>query len=359
MVKVSGGGSVYPGICGRPVDTVGSGRTHKLTGVAVVEVSDTPLYLGVGMGNYTDRSVIDMRGNGDMSPASSNLINVCVLLEIDPGRDVLDRNDAAHAAALLVSDALAEAVKDLEPPELDVYELGKADPSLPKMVYILCQHSPEHHAGSVRGWGDHLYGLTRLHPPWVIHPNEMLDGALTFGDSWGFSNNPMLFELYGRHGKDLNFLGCVVIRTRWSSQLEKNVVAKQAAKTAKMLGAEGVIVVGMVGGNDFMEAVRTAQACELEGLDTVFVVQEDDPTDGGPPILEPLPEVKSIVSVGVGRAESNPPPTGPVDRVIGRRNITLNMSTGVGTIDAQGELPFGRSGLGWSSLDTRTSCFEV
>ena len=132
MVKVSGGGSVYPGICGRPVDTVGSGRTHKLTGVAVVEVSDTPLYLGVGMGNYTDRSVIDMRGNGDMSPASSNLINVCVLLEIDPGRDVLDRNDAAHAAALLVSDALADAVKDLEPPELDVYELGKPIPLCPK-----------------------------------------------------------------------------------------------------------------------------------------------------------------------------------------------------------------------------------
>ena len=118
-------------------------------------------------------------------------------------------------------------------------------------------------------------------------------------------------------------------------------------------------MVGMVGGNDFMEAVRTAQACELEGLDTVFVVQEDEPTEGGPPILEPLPEVKSIVSVGVGRAESSPPPTGPVERVIGRREITLNVSTGVGTIDAQGELPFGRSGLGWSSLDTRTSCFEV
>ena len=359
MVKVSGGGSVYPGICGRPVDTVGSGRTHKLTGVAVVEVSDTPLYLGVGMGNYTDRSVIDMRGNGDLTPKSSKLINVCVMLDIDPDRDVLDRNDAAHAAALLVSDSLAEAVKDLDPPELEVFELGEADSSLPKVVYILCQHSPEHHAGSVRGWGDHLYGLTRLHPPWVIHPNEMLDGALTFGDSWGFSNNPMLFELYGRHGKDLNLVGCVVIRTRWSSQLEKNVVSRQAAKTAKMLGAEGAIVVGMVGGNDFMEAVRTAQACELEGLDTVFVVQEDDPADGGPPILEPLPEVKSIVSVGVGRAESNPAPTGPVGRVIGRRNITLNMSTGVGVVDAQGELPFGRSGLGLSSLESRTSCFEV
>ncbi len=359
MVKVSGGGAVYPGICGRPVETVGRGRTHRLDGAAVVEVSDTPLYMGPGMGNYTDRAVIDMRGNGDRSPPFSKLNNVCVVLETDPTRDVLDRNDAAHSAALLVSDALAETVRNLEPPELETFELHPTDTALPKVAYVLCQHSPEHHAGSVRGWGDHLYGITRLHPPWVIHPNELIDGALSFDNSWGFANNHMLRELYQRHGEDLNFVGCIVVRTRWSSQLEKNVAARQSAKTAKMLGAEGAIVVGMVGGNDFMEAVRTAQACELEGLDTVFVVMEDEPSEGGPPILEPLPEVKAIVSVGVGRAELSPEPTSPVSRVIGRRNITLNMSTGVGKVDAQGQLPFYRSGLGWSSLDSRTSCFEV
>lgn len=357
-VKVSGPGTVYPGICGRPVTTVGSGRTHRLGGVGVVEVAVVPLYLNPGMGGYVDRALIDMRGNGDLSPAFSRLQNLCVVLEVDPDLHVHDRNEAAHSAALIVSDSLAECTRMLEPPELETFELAPVDPALPKVAYIMCQHSPEHHAGSVRGWGDHLYGITRLHPPWVIHPNEMLDGALSFDNSWGFVNNPMLLELYGRHGVDLNFVGCVVIRTRWSSQSEKDVTSQQAAKTARMLGADGVVVVGMVGGNDFMEAVRSAQACEIAGLATTFVVMEDEPSDGGPPILEPLPEVRSIVSVGVGRNDLAPAPVPAVERVIGPSEITLNLSTGVGKVDATGEMPFFRSGLSWTGLESRTSCFE-
>ncbi len=38
-VKVEGPGVCYPGICGRDVATVGEGRTHRLAGMAVVEVS--------------------------------------------------------------------------------------------------------------------------------------------------------------------------------------------------------------------------------------------------------------------------------------------------------------------------------
>ena len=41
-VKVEGPGVVYPGICGRSITTVGEGRTHRLSGVGVVEVSETP-----------------------------------------------------------------------------------------------------------------------------------------------------------------------------------------------------------------------------------------------------------------------------------------------------------------------------
>ena len=357
-IKVRGDGIVYPGICGRPVTTVGSGRTHRLAGMGVVEVGSIPLYTYPGMGGYVDRKLIDMRGNGVKSPSESKLINLCVILEIDDSLHVHDRNDAAHGAALLVSDTLAATTKDLEPPELETFELTDVSDKLPKIVYILCQHSPEAHSGSVRGWGDHLYGITRLHPPWLIHPNEMLDGALTFVDSWGFVNDPLLLELYQRHGVDINFLGCIVMRTRWTSQNEKDVTSNQAAKTARMMGADGVVAVGMVGGNDFMEAVRMAQACELEGLPTTFVVQEDDPSDGGSPILEPLPEVQSIISVGVGREEMKPANVPGVDKVIGPTDLTLNISTGVGKIDASGELPFFRSGLGWGSLDSRTSCFE-
>src|SRR5712692_5713039 len=38
-VKVEGPGVCYPGICGRDIATVGKGRTHRLAGMGVVEVS--------------------------------------------------------------------------------------------------------------------------------------------------------------------------------------------------------------------------------------------------------------------------------------------------------------------------------
>ena len=38
-VKVEGPGVCYPGICGRDIATVGEGRTHRLAGMGVVEVS--------------------------------------------------------------------------------------------------------------------------------------------------------------------------------------------------------------------------------------------------------------------------------------------------------------------------------
>ena len=38
-VKVEGPGVCYPGICGREIATVGDGRTHRLAGMGVVEVS--------------------------------------------------------------------------------------------------------------------------------------------------------------------------------------------------------------------------------------------------------------------------------------------------------------------------------
>src|SRR5215468_1595783 len=38
-IKVDGPGVCYPGICGRDITTVGRGRTHRLAGMGVVEVS--------------------------------------------------------------------------------------------------------------------------------------------------------------------------------------------------------------------------------------------------------------------------------------------------------------------------------
>ena len=65
-------------------------------------------------------------------------------------------------------------------------------------------------------------------------------------------------------------------------------MANQAAKLAQVLGAQGAIITWDAGGNEFIEVVRTIQACEQLGIKTVFLTSEDDATEAAPTMLEPL-----------------------------------------------------------------------
>lgn len=58
--------------------------------------------------------------------------------------------------------------------------------------------------------------------PTIVHPNEILDGALLFRDyhstansapSFVIQNHPVILELMARHGKDLNFVGVILSNT--------------------------------------------------------------------------------------------------------------------------------------------------
>jgi hypothetical protein len=72
------------------------------------------------------------------------------------------------------------------------------------------------------------------------------------------------------------------------------------------------------GGNEFIEVVRTIQACERLGIKTVFLTSEDDATDGAPTMLEPLPEADAVVSTSFFKNVTLGVPDPPaVDRVIG------------------------------------------
>ena len=298
-LKVEGPGVVYPGICGRPITTVGQGRTYRLAGVGVAEVSGVNWHAAGG--DYVE-IYLDMTGPwAEMIPMSA-LLHVCVVVEPDPALGSEAQNDAVHNAALVVADRLAASVRDLEPPEREVFELRPVDSALPRVVYIQCLHSPQAMSGSLHTFCTTTYGLTQLTPPWVFHPNEILDGAITgpyrtaFAMSWTLANNPLLLDLYRRHGVDWNFLGVIALRTEWTTQHEKQLMANQTAKLAQMLGAQGALVTWDAGGNEFIEVVRTIQACERVGIKTVFLTSEDDATGGAPTMLEPLPEADAIVS---------------------------------------------------------------
>jgi glycine reductase len=157
-----------------------------------------------------------------------------------------------------------------------------------------------------------------------MHPNEILDGALTgpyrtaFAMSWTVANNPLFLDLYRRHGRDWSFLGVIALRTEWTTQAEKQLMANQTAKLASMLGAQGAVVTWDAGGNEFIEVMRSIQACERLGIKTVFLTSEDDATDGAPTMLEPLPEADAIVSTGFFKNTTlGVPEAPPVERVIG------------------------------------------
>ena len=320
-VKIEGPGVAYPGICGRPITTVGQGRTHRLSGVCIVEVSETPWHEAGG-----DPLILflDMSGPWAEVMPYTSLHNLCVVVEPDPGLGVDARNDAVHKAVLTVSDRLAAATVDLDPPEREVFELDHVDPSLPRVVYIQCLHSPQAMSGSPTTFCTSSYGLTQLTPPWLFHPNEILDGAVTgpyrtaFATSWTMANNPALLDIYRRHGVDFNFLGVIATRTEWTTQHEKQLTANQTAKLAKMMGAQGALVTWDAGGNEFIEVIRTVQACEREGIKTVFLTSEDDPTGNAPTMLEPVSEADAIVSTGFYKSvHLDIDPLPPVDRVIG------------------------------------------
>jgi glycine reductase len=263
------------------------------------------------------------------------------------------KNYAVHKAALTVSDQLGEAVRSLTPPEREVFELGPVDPSLPRVVYIWCVHSPQAMSGSPTAFGTATYGLTQLTPPWYLHPNEILDGALTgpyrtaFAMSWTVANNPLLLDLYRRHGRDWNFLGVISLRTEWTTQAEKQLMANQTAKLARQLGAQGAVVTWDAGGNEFIEVVRSIQACERLGIRTVFLTSEDDATEGAPTMLEPLPEAEAIVSTSFFKNVTLGAPEAPaVARVIGlptkavRRGSTIGVHGGVdAALPTAGPLP--------------------
>ena len=340
-VKVTGSGTAYPGRAGRPVDTVGQGRTHRLGGMALIvsyDGADEPGQVSGWVPEWkrsqngteseekaqqdrrtvwTDHHFIDMSGPGAVVPNSATN-NLCLSLRLSEHLDVQNRASASYEAALGMQDTLANTVAGLEPPEMEVFEQGVTDRSLPGMVFVCLLTSPEQNHGPQSIHGPAVYGHTRLSAPWLLWPTELMDGAITGGGrghcSWPLTNNPLVLGLARRHGKTLNFLSCIILRQPWHSEEEMLFVGKRAAEAAKQLGATGAVVTNEVRGLQYVSSARTVQALERLGIKTVWISEEEDNEDGKvPPFLYHPSEMEAVVSTGTGAAGPFP----AVERVVG------------------------------------------
>jgi len=303
-VKVSGPGRVFPGILG-PVETVGEGRTHRLSGITVLPSAE---YRPTILSGTAARSsgIVDMWGLGARLTPFGSTINIVPTFELVDGVTELEAHATIQSAEFRVAHRLAESTRHESPEIVEVFELFEAEPSLPRVVYILSCLTTWHHPHS----GVAYYGFPiRESLPTFMHPNELLDGALTANackgggtgtTTWAWMNQPVVLELLRKHGKCLNFLGIILQRTRFETEFGKQITAACASQMASLLRAEGAIITRTsTSGTNFMDVMLTVQACEKKGVKMVFMTPEWGGKDGTElPLVFYVPEATAMISSG-------------------------------------------------------------
>ncbi len=311
--KVAGPGAVFPGFLGAPT-TVGEGRTHRLGGVAVLEVT-APV---PGEQIHFREQILDMSGPGaEFSPFAQTLN---VALEFTPhpslfpsaadAKDVLggtseaeDYNRATTLACLKVAAYLAKATAVQQPDEIEVFELTPCAPELPRVACLY--HSQ----------ATYVYGAKIPLPlGTVIHPNEAFDGALVgwrqaYRATYWDQNSPAMRELYLAHGKSVNFVGCVLFYDTTPEREQKERVGSAAAKLGRLLGAQGALVLGINGSNYAIDTMLAIQECEKLGIKTTLIYLDVGYGPDDPGFVHAAPEADAIVCVGSRDRKITLPPT--------------------------------------------------
>ena len=302
-VKVSGPGVVFPGILG-PIEPVGEGKNHRLSGVRVIVSADYKEAVRPGQ-QYDQRAVLDMWGPGAEASEYSREPAVVLVLRLAPGLHQLDAHAAIQQAEYRVARRLAETTVGLVPQRTEVFELAEDIPLLPRVVLIqgVITFAQDPHGGVS------YYGMPlRESLNTLLHPNELLDGVLTpytlratghWPRTYDWMNHPIVLQLYNEHGRRFNWVGIILQRIRFENQTGKEVTARNATEVAELLRVDGAILARIGGGNAFMDVMLTVQGLERRGIKTVLVSYEQSGPNGTElPFLFSVPEADAIVSTG-------------------------------------------------------------
>jgi sarcosine reductase len=296
---------------------VGDGKTRALKNVAVVETDQLA---------PRSRSLIDMSGPAAQYSPIANTHNIVLLPFPKKNADKNDYRLAVKKAGLKAATYLAAAAKDLAPDETQVYELppvaaNQGPKNLPRVAYIFPMHSHQHPTQQKETvfYGSNIQGFM----PTIVHPNEILDGALMFSYSaftWFAQNHPVIHELYRRHGQDLWFAG-VVLTVAPAVVAEKERNAFLAARLAKeVLNADGIIATKIGGGAVDTDLMMIYSRAEEMGMKGTLIIMERYPDTG----ITFVPEnVNALVTPGLTRDAITLP---PVNRVIGGDTLHLDNS---------------------------------
>ena len=311
--KISGGVD-FPGVLG-PFETAGMGTTAVLRGMVV-----TMLNPGERPGGRSP--VLDMGGTHregwtawDLS-VFANVQHLVIIPRLAAGVIGDEALNTLRFAVLRAAVWLASEAGHGVPDATEHFELAPVA-DLPRVVYVFQIHS--HQRPTVNGepllYGDNVRHLL----PVVLHPNEVLDGAVLQGYSGRgnsiIQNHPVILELYRRHGQDLNFAGVIAVVAHQTAA-ERERSAMMAANLVKhVLQADGVILTKTGGGAPHIDMAEIAHRCEQLGVRTTLIAWETSSTGGAEEgsALFNHPDLDAVVNVGSNGYQFSLP---SMDRVI-------------------------------------------
>ena len=278
-VKVEGTGGVFPGVISK-VDTVGSGKTYALKGMAVVTAGRI-----VGF----QEGIIDMTGPGAQYTPFSQTMNLVMVCEPVEEIKQHDYEKAVRFAGFRVAAYIGELARSLTPDETKVYETCTIKegmekyPDLPRVAYVQMLQSQ----GLLHD--TYVYGVdAKKILPTILSPTEIMDGAIVSGNcvsacdknpTYVHQNNPVVHDLFEEHGKTLNFV-CQIITNENVYLADKQRSSDWTAKLCKMLDLDGVIVSQEGFGNPDTDLIMNCKKIEAEGVKTVIITDEYAGRDG-------------------------------------------------------------------------------
>ena len=313
-VKVEGPGGIFPGVIAK-VDTVGSGRTHVLKGCAIVTAGKI-----VGF----QEGIIDMSGEGAKYTPFSKTLNIVMVAEPVEGTKQHDYERAVRFAGLRAATFIGQIGKNVEPDEVKTFETygimegAKLFPELPRVGYV--------HMLQTQGLlhDTYVYGVdAKRIVATLINPTETMDGAILSGNcvsacdkntTYHHLNNPVVAELFEEHGKTLNYV-CNIITNENVYLADKQRGSDWAAKLAKLLDLDAVIVSEEGFGNPDADLIMNCVKQEKQGIKTVLITDEYAGCDGkSQSLADSDPLADAVVTGGNANMEVVLP---PMDKVIG------------------------------------------
>ncbi len=357
-VKVEGPGGIFPGVIAK-VDTVGSGKTHVLRGMAIVTAGKI-----VGF----QEGVIDMTGPGAEYTPFSKLNNLVMVAE--PVEGILQHayEHAVRIAGLRAATFVGELGRNVTPDETKVFEtygikegIEKLS-NLPRVAYVHMLQSQ----GLLHD--TYVYGVdAKRSLSTIIWPTETMDGAILSGNcvsacdkntTYHHENNPIVAELFAQHGKTLNYV-CNIITNENVYLADKQRSSDWSAKLCKLLDLDGVIVSEEGFGNPDTDLIMNAKKIGSLGIKTTIVTDEYAGQDGkSQSLADADPLADALVSGGNANQNIILP---PMDKVIGTLDYVDKIAGGHagslrpdGSIEAEIQVITGATNeMGFSYLSAR------